>query len=75
MIYAELEELFSKLSDRDRFRLVCRYVLKLPTDRISRIESCSHEAVYQSFRRAEIKLKDMNTKTDLLASYLELLRF
>lgn len=66
--YDELDELFFYLNDHDKLRIIYRYVLRLPVSKIAIIETRSTTAVYNSLQKANSKLKDLRTHTDLIAS-------
>lgn len=59
-MYVELDELFSYLTHKDRYRVVCRYVLGFSTRQIAAMENVTTEAVRVSILKAEKRLKDMN---------------
>lgn len=68
MYYEELEELFDHLSDSQKFRLVCRFILKLPTEQIACIENKRRNAITISFQKAEQKLLKIRTHQDLISA-------
>lgn len=72
--YDELEELFYYLTDKQKFRVICHYVLRLPENRISRIEQVSLARICQSLKEANIKLNKMRNRLDLLNAIQELFR-
>lgn len=72
MHYEELEELFANLSDKDKFRLVCRYILGLPASKIARLEGKSRQAIFQTLQRAQASLIKIQSKNDLIAALQEL---
>ena len=66
----ELKDLFNNLDEKDKRRLVFRYVLCLKVMEIARWERVSYELIYQSIRRAvktQKKLKDHETWMELLS--------
>lgn len=70
MFYKELDELFSRLSDKDKFRLICRYILKLPASQIACLENKSRQAIFLSFSKSECVLKRINHH-DQLVDYIQ----
>jgi DNA-directed RNA polymerase specialized sigma24 family protein len=67
MLY-ELDDLFSKLSDKDKFRVICHYILKLPSKQIAELENCQRTTIEMTFIRTEKKLKNIRTHDDLIAA-------
>ena len=72
MYYHELEELFSKLTDSDKFRLICRFILKLPSNQIATLENRRRNTITMNFQRIETKLKKVNNHDELIAALQEL---
>lgn len=70
MVYQELNELFSHLSDKDKYRLVCRFILKLPATQIACLERKSKQAIFLSFTKSECILKQIN-RQDELVDYIQ----
>lgn len=64
--YGELVDLFDNISEKNKVRLIYRYVLRLPTAKIAELEKCSTEAIRQSFELSEQKLKDIRKHDDLI---------
>ena len=74
MYYEELDELFAKLSDKDKFRLVCRYILCLPAKKIASLEGKSKQAIFLSFQKAKKLLVKIQDRNDLVAALQELFK-
>lgn len=55
-MYDELDELFDHLSDKQRIRVILKYVLKLPISQISIIENASKQALSDSIVRCKKEL-------------------
>lgn len=64
----ELDDLFSKLSDKDRLRIICHYVLGLSEKQIADIQECQRTTITMSFIKADKKLADIRTHNDLIAA-------
>ena len=74
MYYEELDELFANLSDTDKFRLVCRYILCLPAKKIASLEGKSKQAISLTFQKAQKLLIKIQNKNDLIAALQELFK-
>lgn len=74
MHYEELEELFANLSDKDKFRVVCRYVLHLPATKIASLEGKSKQAIFLTFQKAQKSLIKIQDRDDFVAALQELFR-
>lgn len=72
MHYEELEELFANLSEKDKFRLVCRYVLCLPASKIASLEGKSRQAIFLTLQRAQKSLIKIQSRDDFIAALQEL---
>jgi len=70
--YDELLELFDQLSDNDKFRIICRFVLKLPTKQIAIIENKTPQAIFLTFLNVEKKLIKIRTHDELIAVLQEM---
>jgi len=73
--YEELLELFDCLSDDDKFRIICRFILKLPTSQIACLENKTKQAIFLTFLKVEKKLIDMHYHDELVATLQEIFTF
>jgi hypothetical protein len=70
--YEELLELFDQLSDNDKFRIICRFVLKLPTHQIALLENKTKQAIFLTFINTEKKLCKMRNHDEIVAALQEM---
>jgi len=68
MLY-ELEDLFSKLSDKDKFRIICHYILKLPEKKIAELQNCRRNTITMSFIKIEKILRNVRKQDDAIAAF------
>lgn len=66
--YEELLELFDQLSDNDKFRIICRFVLKLPTSHIARLENKKTNTITMCFQKVEAKLLKAKTHDEIVSA-------
>lgn len=65
--YEELLELFDKINDNDKFRIICRFILKLPTKQIALLEKRRNNTITMSFQRVETILRKIHDQDELIA--------
>jgi predicted DNA-binding protein YlxM (UPF0122 family) len=72
MVYPELDELFNYLTEKDKYRLVCRYVLGFSTKQIADIQKVSPQAVTITFAKTERRLHKIKTHDELMELIIRL---
>jgi len=66
--YEELLELFDQLSDNDKFRIICRFILKLPAKQIALIENKKINTITMTFQKIESKLAGAKNHAEIVAA-------
>lgn len=73
MIYfEELNDLFDKLTPKEKRRVIYRFVLNIPVTKLASLENISEEAIFLTFRKANKKLLECNNHDEMIASLQEL---
>lgn len=62
----ELEEFFNHLSDKQRTRIILKYVLKLPNSQISIIENISKQALSETLIKCREEFFKLQKHDDLI---------
>lgn len=70
--YEELIEFTDGLSDKEKTRLIYRFILRLPADKIAELDNISHCRIHQTLNCIEKKFKKFHSHNEIISALQEI---